>query len=126
MNKLTGEEILDKLKKSGLPLSVFAHDDPDYGDGEWIYDPETGEEREMTSEEAEELYNKAKEELGGWDEVAQKGGEGQGDEWYSVKFFPKYDIYIKTDGWYSSYHGVDFEEWGKEVTPKEKVITVYE
>ena len=62
-------------------------------------------------------------------EVDQYGGEDQGSTWYSVKYFPDHDIYIRVDGYYSSYEGVDFfDGWEscKEVRPKEKVITVYE
>ena len=62
-------------------------------------------------------------------EVAQKGGEGEGDEWYSVKYFPQHDVYIRVDGWYQSHNGTEFYEgWGccSEVRPQEKVITVYE
>ena len=62
-------------------------------------------------------------------EVFQKGGEGEGDEWYSVKYFPQHDVYIRVDGWYQSHNGTEFYEgWGccSEVRPQEKVITVYE
>lgn len=63
----------------------------------------------------------------GFKEVAKYGGEGKGELWYSVKFFPKHNIYIRVDGFYSSYHGTDFEDgWGNEVKPQEKIITVYE
>lgn len=59
-------------------------------------------------------------------EVEQKGGEGQGDEWYSVKHFVDHDVYIKTEGYYSSYNGTDFYEgYGHEVRPQEITITVY-
>lgn len=57
------------------------------------------------------------------------GGEGKGETWYSVKHFVDFDIYIKIDGWYSSYEGVSFESWGhdvKQVKPLQKTITVYE
>lgn len=67
--------------------------------------------------------------VGACEEVAQKGGEDEGSEWYSVKYFPDHDVYIKVEGYYSSYNGTDFYNgWGncKEVRPKEKVIIVYE
>jgi len=67
--------------------------------------------------------------VGACEEVAQKGGEDEGSEWYSVKYFPDHDIYIRVDGYYSSYNGTDFYDgWAncKEVRPKEKVIIVYE
>lgn len=60
-------------------------------------------------------------------EVEQYGGEGQGDDWYSVKHFVDHDVYIKTDGYYSSYNGTDFNYgYGKEVKPVERTVTFYE
>ena len=65
--------------------------------------------------------------LGTFKQVRIKGGEGEGERWYSVKYFPKHDIYIKTIGYYQSYSGVEFYEgYGKIVKPKKKTITVYE
>lgn len=64
--------------------------------------------------------------LGEVEEVDQYGGSGKGDTWYSVKHFKDHDVYIRIDGYYSSYNGTDFEEgYGREVKPKEKVITVF-
>ena len=52
-------------------------------------------------------------------EVEQKGGEDQGSEWYSVKHFVDHDVYIKTEGYYSSYNGTDFHDgYGFEVRPQ--------
>ena len=61
-------------------------------------------------------------------EVQQHGGEDQGSEWWSVKFFPDHDVYIKVSGYYSSYNGTDFDGWEDchQVRPREKVIIVYE
>lgn len=60
-------------------------------------------------------------------EIDQYGGEDQGSTWYSVKHFVDHDVYIKTSGYYTSYHGTDFEEgYGEEVKPTQKTITVYE
>lgn len=65
-----------------------------------------------------------------WKEIYQYGGEGQGDMWYSVKYFPDLDLYIRVDGWHQSYSGTEFSnDWYeacREVRPQEKVITVYE
>lgn len=54
------------------------------------------------------------------------GGEGQGDEYWSVYKFSRgdEDVYVKFDGWYASYNGAEFDEWYF-VEPQEKVITVY-
>ncbi len=64
--------------------------------------------------------------LGKIEEVEQYGGEGQGETWYSVKHFVDHDVYIQTDGFYSSYNGTDFYEgYGEEVVPEERMVTVY-
>lgn len=67
--------------------------------------------------------------IGECSEVNHYGGEGKGEDWWSVKYFPDHDIYIRVDGYYTSYEGVEFYEgWGccSEVRPKEKTIIVYE
>lgn len=54
------------------------------------------------------------------------GGEGDGEECYSVYSFDTSDgkIYIKFNGWYQSYHGSEFTEYF-EVLPFQETITVY-
>ena len=65
--------------------------------------------------------------LGPVQEIEQHGGEDQGSTWYSIKYFPDHDVYIRTDGYYQSYSGTDFHEgYGKVVTPQQKTITVFE
>lgn len=71
-------------------------------------------------------FDKTDEILGPWTEVAQKGGEDEGSEWYSVKYFSKYNVFVRIDGYYSSYIGTDFEDEPYEVKPVEKTVTVYE
>lgn len=61
--------------------------------------------------------------------IDEKGGEGEGEEWYAVFHFKAHDIYIKVNGYYTSYDGTEFEGgWGccNEVTPKKESITVWE
>lgn len=124
---MTAEEILEKIEASGIPVSVFAYDDHWMGDGEVKYDPETGEETEWDSDDLKVVMDALKAELGGWEQIEQKGGEGQGDVWFAVKHFPAHDVYIRTDGWYTSYHGTDFDDcYGKEVKPVKKIVTLYE
>ncbi len=100
MEKLTFEQIIIELKQQKIEVKEFAYCD--------IENP---------------LPN-----IGSWKEVDQYGGEGQGDTWYSVKYFEEQDMYIRVDGFYSSYNGTDFRGWAEvtQVTPKEKTITVYE
>lgn len=96
MNKLTAQEILDLIEEAGINVYEFA-----YGD--------------FTSPEG----------VGEFEEVHQYGGEGQGDHWESVKYFKDHDVYIRTLGWYSSYEGADFDDYGSEVKPVERTVTFY-
>jgi len=81
------------------------------------------------------IFNKLKEEtlnklaLGKIEKVEHYGGEGEGETYYDVLHFVDHDIYIRIDGFYTSYDGVSYyDKWNccKEVRPKEKTITVYE
>jgi hypothetical protein len=57
----------------------------------------------------------------------QYGGEDKGSTWYIVQYFVEHDVYIRTDGWYSSYDGVYFDEgYGSEVKPIQRQVTFYE
>lgn len=60
-------------------------------------------------------------------ELASHGGEGQGDDFWSVWSFTKdgETHLVKFQGWYASYVGAEFESWSF-VEPKQRTITVYE
>lgn len=61
----------------------------------------------------EDTYN-ALQEAGITVEFADRyGGEGKGDDYWSVYKFSKGDeaFYVKFDGWYASYNGSEFNEW---------------
>lgn len=123
MNKLTAKEILEIVEKN-YSESSFAYN-------EWT-ELEEDSELELTEEEEALSYSEQEKVilqklgLGEVEEVDHYGGEGQGDTWYSVKHFKDHDVYIRIDGYYSSYNGTDFYEgYGREVRPKEKVITVF-
>ena len=62
--------------------------------------------------------------VGKFKSVARRGGSDQGTQWWNVIYFEDHDIYIKIDGYYTSYNGVDDLE-AFEVEPKEVMITVY-
>lgn len=65
--------------------------------------------------------------LGEVEDIYQRGGEGQGTKWYQVWYFKDHDVYLRIDGHYTSYDGVDFfDGYGYQVFPKEKTITIYE
>lgn len=54
----------------------------------------------------------------------QHGGEGQGEDYYVVWYFPKVDVYIKFYGYYQSYDGSEYEGF-EHVEPEEVLITIY-
>ena len=104
-NKLTGAEILEKLE------DFFIKKDGDEGIA--IYAFENFFEEGLG--------------LGKIEEVDSYGGEGQGERWWTIKYFVDHDVYIKTRGFYSSYNGVDFDYGiGEIVKPVQKTITVFE
>lgn len=81
------------------------------------------------SEFANEYWQEEELGLGEIQEVQRYGGEGKGELWYVVYYFVKYNVYIRIDGFYSSYNGVDFGDWDeacKEVKPEVRQVTFYE
>jgi hypothetical protein len=58
--------------------------------------------------------------------VEQHGGEGEGEDFYTVYKFTKGDevIFVKFQGWYQSYNGSEMTDWAF-VTPKQVMVTVY-
>ena len=97
-NKLTGEQILEKIQ-ANMSVQEFAYEE---------YSPE-------------DLG------LGEVKVVDKYGGPDKGSTWYKVQYFVEHDVYIRTDGWYSSYDGTYFDEgYGKIVKPKQVEITVYQ
>jgi len=97
MEKLTGKQILEKLSEAKISYEAIAYMDYD----------------------SEELG------LGPVEEVDQYGGEGQGEEWYSVQYFKDHGVYIQIDGYYQSHYGCDFDNAPYEVEPKEVTVTKY-
>lgn len=56
--------------------------------------------------------------------VEEYGGEGQGDDYYQIYHFPKLNLYIKFQGWYTSHDGAEYQEC-LEVEPKEVTLIQY-
>lgn len=118
---------LDEIRNNFFRDKIKSH--PFYGKGsnknlEKLYD--TYYSMESTYSRAVKLWHNSLG-LGEIIEVEQYGGEGEGSIWYSVKYFPVHDVYIRIDGSYTSYHGTDFYlGHGKEVFPVTKTIKVYE
>lgn len=152
MEKLTFKQIIEKLQNNNVSLEDFAFEEvsgniEDYPEAVKAkkarrehYEKYKGEDWKSGTEcvniynsmpnEYEIAKNKFREQLGlNWKEVDQYGGEGQGDTWYSVKYFSEHDVYIKVEGYYQSYNGTEFYDgWDccSEVKPTQKIITVYE
>ena len=59
--------------------------------------------------------------------VDQHGGEGEGDQYWSVYKFTKdgQDVFVKFNGWYQSFNGSEFTDWFF-VEPKSRMVTFYE
>ena len=66
--------------------------------------------------------------IGPIEEIDSYGGEGKGETWWVVLFVPNHNVYIKVDGYYTSYDGTSFDSWEEncsQVEPKEVTITQY-
>jgi hypothetical protein len=61
-----------------------------------------------------------------FEHVDNYGGEGQGDEYWSVYKFSSgnEDVYVKFDGCYASYIGADYDQWFF-VEPKQVMVTQF-
>lgn len=107
---MTAVEIISEFEKQEVSVEEFA-----YGDVGENTPNEDGKSVTMI------------ENIGKMVEVDQHGGSDEGSNWYSIKFFPDHDIYLKVSGWYSSYNGTDFDGWEsvKQVTPAKETVTVY-
>ena len=79
---------------------------------------------EYQSEEIEEFDSVVKAKGITYNRVDNYGGEGMGEEYWSVYSFNNDDelVYVKFDGYYASYNGADFSSWFF-VDPKEVVVT---
>lgn len=140
---MTASEIIDKLSSTHLSVYDFAHENIEYLEEDQVKLQEVAEiakknkdlkfywedpEYKKVSEEATNNVERYfKDLVGEWEEVEQHGGEGKGDDWWSVKYFKDHDLYIKVSGFYASYDGTTFDGWDscKEVKPVQKTITVY-
>ena len=67
--------------------------------------------------------------LGNVEFVDRYGGEDCGSEYWTIYYFKDHDVYLKVEGWYQSFRGVEYDSFGDcviEVKPKTKTVTVYE
>ena len=59
--------------------------------------------------------------------ISENGKLNHGNTFKTVYYFEDHDVYLSINGWYSSFLGMDFEDAEiKEVTPKQKTITIFE
>lgn len=76
---------------------------------------------------AEGYYDPEEYGFGKVETVDSYGGEDRSSTYYTVRHFIDHNVYIKTEGYYSSYNGVDWDfGHGQEVLPKRKTIIVYD
>jgi hypothetical protein len=71
-----------------------------------------------------EGWNEKKmEALFGPSKVVGRGG-GEGEEYWVVRHFSEHDVYVRLPGYYSSYDGIDYEEF-EQVYPHQVTMTVF-
>jgi hypothetical protein len=65
--------------------------------------------------------------LGPFRNIVEKGGEGQGEEYWTITYFEDHDVYIRVDAFYQSYDGTDFSDSKfKQVRPVRVEVTEYQ
>ena len=103
------KEFLDSTSHSDLE-SAFFHEEIDCGYSD-------------NDELGDELRNKSI----AFECVEQHGGEGEGENFYTVYKFTKGDetVFVKFQGWYQSYNGSEMTGWAF-VTPKTVEVVIYD
>lgn len=124
MNKLTFEEI-----KSIINSNLF--DEHDHDPLHWMHEDvyftvdelieNDGKYGQTFTKEFKDEFAK----LGKFDCIEHFGGEGRGDDYWTVYYFEDHDVYISFDGWYASHHGSEYNDMS-EVRPKEVVKREWE
>lgn len=124
MNKLTFEEI-----KEIIDSELF--EEYDHDPSQWMQEDVYSTVGEIESNEGkygQTFSQEFKDEfakLGQFKQVDHFGGEGKGDEYYTVYHFIDHGIYISFDGWYASHHGSEYSDMSQ-VIPKEVVKREWE
>lgn len=107
--KDTIKEFLDSTSDSDLQ-SAFFHEEIDCGYSD-------------NDELGDELRNASV----AFECVEQHGGEGEGEDFYTVYKFTKGDetVFVKFQGWYQSYNGSEMTGWAF-VKPKTVEVVIYD
>jgi hypothetical protein len=87
------------------------------------------EKLDEVSSRSEYWYGDLDEEVFGKNKLIDKEGgyEGGGEYAHRVIYFTDHDVYIKLEGTYSSYGGMDIDDSDyEEVRPTERLVTFYE
>lgn len=155
MQKLTANELISHLNKMGLtPYEFYDSDETfccpeeydDFDEYEELvglrdnYDEIATDRRIVNQSEKLQAIKKdllrlenirdakfnSELKIGKWEIVDEYGGEGKGEEHYYVLYFKDHDVYLKCDGFYTSYEGADYDdsEW-QHVVPKQITQTIY-
>lgn len=92
-----------------------------------FFHSEVDESRKYLDKKVVEFLQKLDSEGIEFQHVSNFGGEGQGNDFWSVYKFSKNEevVNIKFNGWYASYSGSEFDSI-KFVEPKQVMITQYE
>lgn len=80
------------------------------------------------SEDCTELETTFQDASIGFTCVDSHGGEGEGEDFYTVYKFTNStdeDVYVKFQGWYQSYNGSEFTDY-RFVQPVQRMVTFYE
>lgn len=109
MSKLTFEEI-----KEIINSDVF--EEHDHDPSSWMQEDVYTSLEELNSAVEKYGYEYSQEfkdefaKLGQFKQVDHFGGEGKGDEYYTVYHFIDHGIYISFNGWYASHHGSEYSD----------------
>lgn len=108
MNKLTFEEI-----KAIIESDIFKQNS--YYPRRWMTEDvyTSLDEIEKYGQEFKDEFAK----LGKIEMIEQFGGEGKGDDYFTVYHFVDHAVYISFNGWYASHIGPEYDGMSQ-VTPK--------
>ena len=112
------KQSFEKLKE--IFQKIRFDDNSNYTDIERSFFYEDVNEKEIN----EFLDNEESKFIEGMEVIDTYGGEGMGENYWVVWYFPTVDIYVKFYGWYQSYEGSEYEDM-ELVEPREVVVTKY-